>query len=104
GSVHSNSLTSEWNIICGNMVGISIFGSKGNTIIGNYIGVGSSGNSTNLGNSSDGIRIEDSPNTTLGIAKKGLGLLGPAANIISGNVGNGVSIYGACGGTTVQGN
>jgi CSLREA domain-containing protein len=61
--------------------------SSGNIIQGNLIGTTSSGTAP-LGNGSDGISVFDSPNTVIGGGAAG------AANVISGNGGDGIDISG----------
>ena len=83
------------NVISGNsQFGVDIFGSvgTGNVVQGNFIGTDATG-TLDLGNSAYGVSL-GSPSGTLG----GAG----AANLISGNNGNGVSI--SASGNTVQGN
>ena len=90
------------NLISGNNEGIVIettsalsADSTGNTVQGNYIGVDASGTSA-LGNTSGGIRITDSTNTTLG------GTSAEARNIVSGN-GEGIRVTSRFNGNPVQG-
>ena len=86
------------NLISGNGEnGILITGPGGNVIEGNYVGTNVAG-SADLGNSLDGIRIDNSPNNVIG---------GTTAerNIISGNNIHGIRIIGASStNNTVQGN
>ena len=74
------------NTIAANTVGILIRGANanGNTIQGNLIGTNVDG--INLGNASDGVRIDASDDNRIG------GHLISLANVISFNTGNGVSI------------
>ncbi len=75
------------NIIAGNQ-GHGVFvegGSSQNVVQGNFIGT-TSGSSAGLGNSTDGIRIQESFNNTIG------GTAAGAANVISGNGGNGITL------------
>ena len=67
--------------------GISVSGGGGNTILGNFIGTDVAG-IADLGNGSNGISIDDSPDNTIG------GLVAGARNVISGNGGPGLSITG----------
>ena len=70
-------------------------GATGNRIRGNYIGTDASG-TKDLGNSSDGVGIEDGSGSTVG------GATAAERNVISGNKGNGIGIYG--GGNRIAGN
>ncbi len=97
------------NVISGNNAnGVLIFGaSTGNFVRGNYIGTNVNG-TEDLGNSQDGVYIDDADTNTIGgdDAADGLvdGLVG-ARNVISGNLSHGVLISdpGATG-NFVQGN
>jgi len=60
----------------------------GNKVVGNYVGTDASG-TQDLGNSSDGVVIQDAPNNIIGGATAG------ERNVISGNNGDGVAIYDA---------
>jgi hypothetical protein len=60
-------------------------GNQGNQVLGNFIGTNASG-TTALGNGGGGVRIFDAPNNTIGGTEDG------ARNIISGNVGSGVTV------------
>jgi titin len=90
------------NIISGNGwhgVLIDDSGTDGNTVSGNYIGTDAQG-SSDLGNSKDGVRIEDgAQNNVIGGDTPG------ERNIISGNSYSGVKILGSgTDGNTVSGN
>lgn len=89
------------NIISGNGAnGVQITGSTttGNLVQGNYIGTDVTGTLA-LANARDGVFLYSSTDTnTIGGTATGAG------NIISGNVGNGVSIGGGPAGNLVQGN
>ncbi|HAZ47371.1 MAG TPA: hypothetical protein DCZ55_23675 [Cyanobacteria bacterium UBA11371] len=90
----------ERNIISGNdRFGVTIFSrsATGNIVRGNYIGTDKDG-IADLGNSIDGVRIDDAPNNTIG------GNTAAERNIISGNDGMGVYITAASTGSTVRGN
>ncbi len=77
------------NIISGNNgSGISILRGSGHWIEGNFIGTDVSG-SRNLGNSGDGVRIDDSSGNTIG------GAVTAARNVISANGRSGVRMQGA---------
>ena len=99
GSTFSNG---EGNTISDNgRNGVLVFGpdATNNKILGNRIGTDFNGNA-DFGNTLDGVRIEGSPNNTVG------GTVSGTRNVISGNSGNGVLVAGS-GGTTsnkVQGN
>ena len=78
--------------------GIIITGAGGNTIQGNYVGTNTAG-TADLGNSLDGIRIDNSANNIIG------GTTTQTRNIISGNNIHGVRIIGSAStSNTVQGN
>src|SRR5206468_2074823 len=64
-------------------------GAGGNTLRGNYIGTDVSGKKS-LGNGSDSVEIDASPNNIIGS-----GVLGQADNLISGNDQDGIFIVGA---------
>ena len=87
------------NLISGNGEnGIRITGAGGNVIEGNYLGTDAVG-TADLGNSLDGILIDDSANNVIG------GTTPQTRNIISGNNIHGVRIIGtASTNNTVQGN
>ena len=87
------------NVISGNNVaGVSIVnGASGNTVQGNFLGTDVTGTLA-LGNRTDGVEIENSPNNVIGGAAPG------ARNIISGND-SGIYIGGiSAAGNLVQGN
>jgi hypothetical protein len=101
-STIGGNLAGQRNLISGNGgAGVHLYGSGTifNTVQGNYIGVASNG-VTALPNTGDGVYIENGPQSnTIGGALAGQG------NLISGNGGDGVHLYGT--GTsydTVQGN
>ena len=79
----------ERNVISGNdAYGVGIYASTGgNKVLGNYVGADASG-AQDLGNSLDGVRIDNASNNTVGGATAG------ARNVISGNGGDGVLISG----------
>ncbi len=78
--------------------GISIGGGGGNVVRGNFIGTDAAG-ATMLDNTESGVRIDGSPNNTIG------GTSVAARNLISGNGGNGVQILNTgASNNTVQGN
>ena len=95
----------EGNVISGNdKEGVFIFGfsnpanASGNVVRGNFIGTDATG-SSELGNASSGVRIEDAPSNTVGGAQPGQG------NVISGNDKRGVFITGTqASGNVVRGN
>jgi hypothetical protein len=90
--------TAARNVISGNdRLGILFedTGGGGNEVVGNYVGTDKNGTAP-LGNSSFGIAIDDINNNTIG------GTTAAERNVISGNVGGGVSIYGS--GNRVMGN
>ena len=79
------------NIISGNdQRGVTIedAGATGNKVMGNYIGTDKNG-TADLGNFASGVFIGDAPDNTVG------GTTAGARNIISGNDGSGVDIFGA---------
>jgi CSLREA domain-containing protein len=88
------------NIISGNgQYGIVINNpdATGNQVQGNYIGTDKNG-TADLGNSWDGVSIQNAPGNTIG------GATTAARNVISGNDQMGVDIQGTATGTLVQGN
>ena len=91
----------EGNVISGNDDdGIFIVGAgaSGNVVQGNYIGTDVAGLS-DLGNSDDGLVIENAPNNTVGGSQDG------ESNVISGNDDDGVVIFGpGARGNVVKGN
>lgn len=75
----------ERNVISGNTTeGVEIR-SSGNSVFGNYIGTDAAGDA-DLGNSTDGVFIDHSPDVLIGSTTAGTG------NVISGNNTNGVRI------------
>jgi hypothetical protein len=79
------------NVISGNGlqgVVIDTSGSTGNLVQGNFIGTDVNGTAA-LGNSDDGVSIQDAPSNTIGGAATGAG------NLISGNDDDGIFISGA---------
>ncbi len=88
------------NVVSGNGdTGIEIQGSSstGNLVQGNFIGTNAAGTAA-IGNL-DGVIIEDAPGNTIG------GTAAGAGNVISGNLGDGVVIFGTSStGNLVQGN
>lgn len=91
----------EGNLISGNQQsGVAINGdfANNNVVQGNYIGTDVSG-TLDLGNSGDGVRIDNSPSNTIG------GVTAGARNIISGNNSDGVELRGpAASGNLILGN
>ncbi len=88
------------NVISGNTgVGISVsLNSSGNVIQGNLIGTNAAGTAA-IGNSSQGIQIDNSVNTQVG------GTAAGAGNVISGNAQNGIRIVNVNAvGTHIEGN
>ncbi len=93
------------NVISGNgdgylSAGVHIYDddATGNQVQGNYIGADVNG-TADLGNSSDGVFIDDAPGNTVG------GTTATARNIIAGNGGRGVEVYGSSAtGNLVKGN
>lgn len=81
----------------GNGVTIGDIGTTGNLVQGNYIGTDATG-TLSLGNTADGVVILFATDNTVG------GTTPKARNIISGNAGNGVSIYETASDNLVQGN
>ncbi len=88
----------ERNIISGNTFnGIAVDGGDNNTILGNWIGLDI--NDTALANGADGIRLDQAATgNTIG------GAFGAEANVISSNLGNGITILAASNGNTIIGN
>jgi hypothetical protein len=86
------------NVISNNTAGVFIAGgSTGNLVEGNYVGTDVSG-SMSMGNSTNGVLIQNSPDNTVGGTTPGAG------NLISANV-NGVELLGSGSvGNIVQGN
>lgn len=93
------------NVIAANgRAGVTIegAGASGNKVLGNFIGVNAAGAAA-LGNTSDGIVVQDAPGAIIGGPAAAAGAL--PGNVISGNSGNGVGLYGAgATGARVQGN
>ena len=86
------------NVISGNNLdGIYVVGSSGNFIRGNYIGTDRTGMIA-VGNSEDGIWLDNASNTTVG------GSVSGAGNLISGNGWSGVAFLSGGSGNIVQGN
>jgi parallel beta-helix repeat protein len=87
------------NILSGNLGDgvLVIAGATGNQLQGNSIGTDSSGNVA-LANANDGVCIYSATNNLIG------GTTTSAANVISGNRGDGVEITGGATGNKVQGN
>ncbi len=87
------------NVISGNNIGVRLNTVSNTMVQGNYIGVDRTGGNDD-GNTNDGVLIEDgSTNNTIG------GTTSAARNIISGNDGHGVSIFGnVTDSNTVSGN
>ncbi len=88
------------NLISGNNGGVSIDdgGTTGNVVAGNQIGTDITGTLA-LGNASYGVQIVNAPDTTIG------GSVSGDANLISGNTGDGIDLYGAATtGTIIAGN
>jgi hypothetical protein len=82
------------NVISGNQLyGVQLAaGSARNTIAGNLIGTDSEGHVA-VRNNSDGVFLSNAPDNTIGGSHAGAG------NVISGNAGNGIRIYGASSGS-----
>ena len=88
GNTVGGTVSGASNVISGNTgYGIEIGGANSNLVLGNFIGTNSA-DATGLGNSGSGIIIENgaSANTIGGTASG-------AANVISGNVNDGISVY-----------
>jgi hypothetical protein len=86
--------SSTRNVICGNFGGVWLLGGGFNQVQGNYIGIDASG-TRGLANQGDGVSInalygtfDYSHDCTIGGSDPG------ARNLISGNAGHGISIYG----------
>ena len=98
----------DGNVISGNLangVAVSGSGTVDNVVAGNIIGLDFSGstaidaNSDSLGNHGEGVEIDgEASDNTIGGATAG------AANIISGNIFDGVGLFTGASGNTVQGN
>lgn len=99
GNIIGGTSPTNRNLLSGNAdAGVYIFNSSSNTVLGNYIGTAVAG-TAKLGNTNNGVAIYNSTGNTIG------GTNSSARNIISGNGGSGVYLYG--GGSfnnAVQGN
>jgi hypothetical protein len=76
------------NVISGNVLGgvyLGFAGASGNVIVGNYIGTNAAG-SASVPNGLNGIFVDNAPNNLIGEVGAG--------NVISGNDGNGIQIFG----------
>lgn len=81
-------LPSERNVISGNALGgvyIGFADATGNEVVGNYIGTSADGLAP-LPNGLNGVFVDNAPNNQIGTIGGG--------NVVSGNSGNGVQIYG----------
>ncbi|HEY8399836.1 MAG TPA: T9SS type A sorting domain-containing protein [Cytophagaceae bacterium] len=87
----------EGNLISGNQVGMEIYGSHNNKISGNLIGTDFSGLNA-LPNENNGFVNNNSNNNIIG------GSLAAERNIISGNLHNGIAIYGSSSNNKVYNN
>ena len=86
------------NVVSGNYHGINLrSGSHLSTINGNFIGTDYTGAAA-LGNSENGISIADSSDSNIG------GKLAAARNVVSGNGGDGISLFNSGTGNKIQGN
>jgi Ca2+-binding RTX toxin-like protein len=89
------------NVISGNGdSGIDVAGANGNTVAGNHIGLNAAGTAA-LGNAGDGVSVTSADETTIGGTAPGAG------NVIGGNQGDGVRVYGPTGyvhGLVIAGN
>ena len=85
--------SSARNVISGNSIGIAISGNaQSNQIQGNLVGTKVNGTEA-LGNSLDGVRVDDSTNNVIGVAvDPNTGAMSGAGNLISGNLQNGVDL------------
>jgi titin len=98
GNLIGGTVAGAGNVISGNwMGGIFVTNSTGIVLQGNRIGVDPTGTMA-LSNTSDGITIADAGSNLIG------GTVSGAANVISGNLGNGVLLYGGAMGNLIQGN
>ncbi len=88
GNTIGGSATGAGNVISGNNRGIWITTANDNLVQGNEIGTDLDG-TTAVPNQNNGIYILDSASTTIGGASAGTG------NLISGNAGPGITIYGS---------
>jgi hypothetical protein len=85
------------NVVSGNLLdGVIVFNASATAILGNYIGTNAAGNAA-LPNGSSGVVINSSIGSSVGGTSLG------ATNVISGNLGPGVTLYFA-GGSAVEGN
>jgi parallel beta-helix repeat protein/VCBS repeat-containing protein len=89
---------SDRNVVSGSGIdGIFVDGSTGNVIQGNYIGTNAAGTAA-LGNTEDGIWLQNASNNTIG------GTVGGAGNLISGNNWSGIAFTGGGSDNLIQGN
>jgi len=85
------------NVLSGNVdAGVYLLNTSGNTVLGNYIGTTVSG-ATSLANANNGIVVYNSRSNLIG------GATTAARNVISGNVGSGIYLFGSSA-NYVQGN
>ncbi len=90
--------TDDGNVISGNELdGVLILDSNQVTIEGNRIGTNAAG-TADVGNTRDGIRIDNSSNIQIG------GTTGGADNLISGNDNHGIHLLGGSSSNTIEGN
>jgi len=86
------------NVVSGSGIdGIFVDGASGNVIQGNYIGTNAAGTAA-LGNTEDGIWLQNASNTLIGGTAAGEG------NLISGNDWSGIAFTGGGSGNVIQGN
>ena len=86
------------NILSGNGWSGARIEASSNLVVGNYIGTDITGTNA-LGNQSDGVTITGGgTNSNVGSVVAGAG------NVISGNKGNGIAVWGGSGGNLIQGN
>jgi len=99
GNVIGGTAPGAGNLISGNTTGVEISGSSGGTdqVLGNRIGTDLTG-TKELNNITEGILIEDASGVTIG------GTTPAAANVISGNGGDGLMIANGSTAILVQGN
>jgi titin len=99
GNVVGGSNAGDRNLISGNTdAGVYVLNGAGNIIQGNYIGTTAAG-TAGLGNSNNGVILYNAPGNLVGGTSAG------ARNLISGNSGSGVYLFGtACQANRVQGN
>jgi len=90
---------SDRNVISSDVdAGVYLYNGGGNLVLGNYIGTTASGK-TRAGNGNDGVIVYDSGTNVIGGATAGAG------NVLAGNVGSGIYLYGpGSSGNVVQGN